>query len=352
MIALLRALSKEEHGRLKLESVPTEPKPMLATVAPEPFSDPDWVFERKLDGERVLAVFDGRRLRLSSRNGKDVTDSYPEIPDALREAWSAGSVDGPGSRGRPVPPFVIDGEIVAFEDSITSFSRLQERIRIHDAREARESDVGIYYYAFDLLHLGGYALANLPLRTRKRLLSEAIAFSGPVRFTPHRNGDGEAFHHEACRKGWEGIMAKRASSPYRPSRSSDWLKLKCANRQELVIGGFTEPRGNRRGFGALLVGYFEDGELRYAGKVGTGFDEPTLRRLSRRLRAKERKTPPFSAGDARSLPKQDAHWVTPALVGRFGFTEWTGSGKLRHPRFLGLRRDKDPREVERERPRG
>lgn len=353
MIALLRGLPDEERARLAPETLTREPSPMLAVPAPEPFSDPEWIFEPKLDGERVLAVCDGEELRLVSRNGKDVSGSYPEIPDALRASWRVGPEEPTDVGGHAaLPAFVLDGEIVAFEETITSFSRLQERMRIDDPVKARESPVPVYYYLFDFLHLDGYGLVEISLRTRKHLLKEVVSFSDPLRFTPHRDGEGEALHREACRKGWEGVMAKRASSSYLHARSSEWLKLKCVNRQELVIGGYTEPRGTRTGFGALLVGHYEDGELRYAGKVGTGFDEPTLERLARHLRAKERKTSPFSSRDARSLAKEDAHWVTPALVGRFGFTEWTGSGKLKHPRFLGLRRDKDPHEVKREVPHG
>lgn len=312
---------------------------MLAVLAEEPFSDPSWVFERKLDGERALTVFDGDRLRLVSRNGKDLEGSYPEIAEALLTAPTV-ATDGK-------PDFILDGEIVAFSGSVTSFSRLQERVRIHDPEEARRSSVAVYYYVFDLLHLDGHGLAALPLRTRKNLLERAFSFSDPIRLNAHRYTEGEAMHRDACSKGWEGIMAKRADSPYRHRRSSDWVKFKCVNRQELVIGGFTEPGGSRTGFGALLVGYYDGDELRYAGKVGTGFDDDTLERISRMLSSRECESPPFSPRGA--LPRQNVHWVCPDLVGRFGFTEWTDAGKLRHPRFLGLRRDKDPGDVTRER---
>ncbi len=343
MTALLRALTEQEWACLEREDPPTNPEPMLGFLAHEPFSDPEWLFERKLDGERALAVSDGAGVRLVSRNGKDLTDSYPEVPDALTKMWVV------EDDSRSLPSFVLDGEIVASSESVrSSFSLLQERIRIDDPDEARESDVRIHYYLFDLLHLSGYDLARLPLLTRKRILRQALAFSDPLRFTSHRHGDGELLLDEACRKGWEGVMAKRASSPYRHARSSDWLKLKCVNRQELVVGGYTEPRGTRIGFGALLVGHFDGASLRYAGKVGTGFDGPTLKRLARLLEARERETSPFSSEDAPELPEAGVHWVRPDLVGRFGFTEWTRTGKLRHPRFLGLRRDKDPHDVRRE----
>jgi len=338
---LLESLPPEEKGLLRESDLPRKPTPMLAVLSDKVFSDPGWVFERKLDGERVMAVASEGRVGLRSRNGKDVSTSYPEVVEALRGAVEAGA------------EVVLDGEIVAFSGSITSFARLQRRMRVRNLEEARESDVAVYYYLFDLLHLGGFDLSDLPLRARKSLLKEAVTFADPLRFTPHRNEEGEAMHREACRKGWEGVMAKEADSPYRRTRSRSWLKLKCVNRQELVIGGFTEPGGRRTGFGALLVGYYEDGgkTLRYAGKVGTGVDEETLQRVSRLLRARERRTPPFSKADVPDLPREEVHWVTPNLVGQFGFTEWTEAGKLRHPRFLGLRRDKDPEDVEREEPR-
>lgn len=342
MMDLLSRLEPEERQALEKAAPEGHPEPMLAVLTDETFSDPDWIFERKLDGERVLAVLADDEVRLISRNAKDLTDSYPELVDALDEHWR-------GMEGEERPPIVVDGEVVAFFDGITSFSRLQERMHIRNPDEARESPVRVYFYLFDILHFDQYRLTELPLRTRKHLLRSAFTFEDPIRFTIHRNEDGEAFHHEACQKGWEGVIAKRARSPYVGKRSRDWLKFKCVNRQELVIGGFTDPRGNRTGFGALLVGYYEDGTdtLRYAGKVGTGFDEETLRRLSRLLRSRERKTPPFSESDG-GLPSKKVHWVTPNLVGQFGFTEWTNSGKLRHPRFLGLRRDKDATEVVRE----
>lgn len=165
--------------------------------------------------------------------------------------------------------------------------------------------------------------------------------------TQHRNADGEAYHREACEKGWEGVIAKKATSTYRHSRSTEWLKFKCTKGQEFVIGGYTDPHGERHGFGALLVGYHDGDELVYAGKIGTGFDHETLERLGGLLRARERRTPPFDRG----VPSDTGvHWVTPELVCEAEFTEWTDDGRLRHPRYLGLRRDKGAGEVVRETP--
>lgn len=311
-------------------------EPMLATLTENYFSDSDWVFERKLDGVRALAFRSGARVRLRSRNDNDLGGSFPEIVGALRSNQARTS------------DFVIDGEVVAFAGAVTSFARLQRRLHRHAVNEAIGSRTPVYYYAFDVLHVDGYDVTRLPLRRRKALLRRLLPWRDPLRYTAHRNRDGEAFRKEACGKGWEGVIAKRASAPYRHDRSTDWLKFKCAKGQELVIGGYTDPKGSRHDFGALLVGYHENGQLVYAGKVGTGFDGATLRNVGSRLRAREQTTPPFDCGD---LPKHDVHWVTPDLVCEVGFTEWTRDGSLRHPRFRGLRHDKDASEVVREEPR-
>lgn len=326
----LDRLSEAERDRLEKGPQPDWTAPMLARLTDKRFSDPDWIFERKFDGERALAFRDGDRVRLMTRNRKQIGDTYPELVDAL-------------ARQR-CTDFIADGEIVAFEGNLTSFSRLQQRMQITDPEEARASRVAVTFYLFDLLHLDAHDITVLPLRTRKSLLKAAVDFSDPLRFSAHRNTEGEPYFAEACDKGWEGLIAKRADSPYRHSRSGDWLKFKCVRGQELVIGGFTPPQGSRKGFGALLVGYHEDDRLRYAGKVGTGYDDDTLVRLRERLRTIERDTSPFDD----EVDESDATWVRPELVGEFGFTEWTEAGKLRHPRFLGLRRDKDPADVVRE----
>ena len=304
-------------------------EPMLAVLTDKRFSDPDWIFERKLDGERVLVFRDGKRIRLVTRNRNTVNATYPELAEALA--------------GQPAGEFVVDGEVVAFDGKVTSFSRLQKRMQIKDPDKARASGVAVYLYLFDLLHLDGHDVTRLPLRERKSLLLRAFSFEDPIRFTAHRNEQGEAYLDEACSKGWEGVIAKDAQAPYNHGRSRDWLKFKCDNGQELVIAGFTEPRGDRQGFGALLLGYFDDGELRYAGKVGTGFDEAFLKDFRETLDARRRETCPFDDD-----VDEDATWVRPELVAEIGFTEWTSAGKLRHPRFLGLRRDKAAKDVVRE----
>ncbi|HTR76047.1 MAG TPA: non-homologous end-joining DNA ligase [Solirubrobacterales bacterium] len=307
-------------------------EPMKAKLTARPFSDPAWVFERKLDGVRASVRRTPRGATLTSRTGRQM-ENYPELVEALA-AESA-------------QDFVADGEIVAFEGSRTSFEKLQGRLGISEPRLARLTGIEVFIYIFDLLELDGRDLTGLPLRERKALLRSSLEFHGPVRYTPHRNEKGEKLFLEACRKGWEGLIAKRADSTYQHSRSNDWLKIKCSFEQELVIGGFTPPKGSRERFGALLVGYHEGGDLRYAGKVGTGFDQRTLHDLGDRMEALRQDRTPFTAGSG--LPR-DAAWIRPELVGEFGFSEWTRDGKLRHPRYLGLRDDKRAGEVVRERP--
>jgi len=209
----------------------------------------------------------------------------------------------------------------------------------------------VFLYLFDLLVLDGHDTTALPLRVRKRLLRDAVTFTDPLRMSSHSNGDGEAYLLEACQRGWEGLVGKRADAPYRPGRrSEDWLELKCVHEQELVVGGWTDSQRSRTGFGALLVGYHDSGDggagLRYAGKVGTGFDHDTLARLSDRFRDLAADRSPF----AEPVKEKGAHWLRPELVAQIGFSEWTRDGKLRHPRYLGLRDDKAAGDVVREEP--
>src|SRR5215470_136650 len=320
-------------------TTPSAPEPMLATLTDKYFSDPAWMFERKLDGERVIGFRHDSDVTLRSRTGHALDATYPELVDAIG--------------GQSVSDFVIDGEVVAFEGTRTSFERLQKRIGLTNPREVAASKVAIYYYVFDLLRLDGKDVTGLPLRDRKRLLRDAIEFHDPLRFTTHRNTNGETYLSEACSKGWEGLIAKRAEGRYVHGRSRDWLKFKCVAEQEFVVGGFTDPAGSRRGFGALLVGYYTgpdssgNASLRYAGKVGTGYNEKTLADLRARMDELLRDTQPFTGAPVR---ERGAHWIEPEIVAQIGFTEWTRDGKLRHPRYLGLRRDKDPHDVVREVP--
>ena len=319
----LDVLDEPTRAKLRPAPAPTHAGAMKAVLTAERFDDPDWIFERKLDGIRCVAIRSGAGVRLLSRNDIAMNERYPEIAAALL--------------AEPADRFAVDGEIVAFDGAQTSFARLAQRKQHH---------VPVFYYVFDLLWLDGYDIRALPLRARKRLLRSALGFGDGVRLTPHRNEAGKALFEEACRKGWEGVIAKRADSAYSEKRSRDWLKFKCEQGQELVIGGFTAPRGSRIELGALLVGYYGDRGLEYAGKVGTGFDQATLRDLGARLRRLQRSEAPFAA--AAGIRERDVSWVEPVLVAEVGFSEWTTGGRLRHPRFLGLREDKPAREVVRE----
>jgi DNA ligase D-like protein (predicted ligase) len=329
---LLDTLPPAARDRLRPEPHPEWVSPTLATLTDRRFSDLGWIFERKLDGERCLAFRDGKRVRLLSRNQLRINDAYPEIADALAH--------------QAVDDIVVDGEIVAVgAGGRSDFSLLQRRMQLQDRERARASGVAVVYYVFDVVHLDGYDTRQVPLRARKSLLRRALDYGGDLRYTSHRNFAGEALFAQACARGWEGVIAKQADSVYVGRRTDLWLKFKCENRQEFVIGGFTDPAGARTGFGALLLGYYDNDDLVYAGKVGTGFDTTTLRALRAQLDSLEQREPPFTRGFVR---ERGAHWVRPELVAEVAFSEWTGDGRLRHPRFLGLRRDKDPRAVTRE----
>jgi bifunctional non-homologous end joining protein LigD len=284
-------------------------EPMAATLTAERFMDPGWTFERKLDGIRMLAFKDGSRVRLLSRNRLPLMTAYPAVADAVARL--------------PIANVILDGEATGAW-----------------GRQGRAD-----YHVFDVLWLNGQDMRPLPLEAR-RLLLEDIPFRLPIAQVRPLAGPQPWAH--ACREGWEGVIAKRLDSPYEGRRSKEWLKMKCEASQELVVGGFTEPRGRRVGLGALLVGYFEGPDFVFAGKVGTGLDTALLLSLREQLDAIGIERPPFSKGTG--LPKSGAHWVRPEVVIQVAFTEWTGHGKLRHPRLLGLRIDKSAREVVRETP--
>jgi DNA ligase D-like protein (predicted ligase) len=308
-------------------------EPMLAEPTRLPdqmsaFRSGDWLYERKLDGLRCIAVRNANVVELWSRNRLSFNARFPHVATALLRL--------------PVDQFVLDGEIVALDGDRTSFSLLQN---------PRPETVPVYS-VFDLLHLLGEDIRHLALTERTALLNKALnkelaGAGGSIRGTERVRGDPSDLLSDACARGWEGLVAKRADGPYRTGRSPDWRKLKCSASQELVVGGWTDPSGARTGFGALLVGYYDsDGGLRYAGRVGTGFDERLLRQLHRDLLARERPESPFSD----PVPPKGVHWARPELVAQVEFTEWTNDGKLRHPRFAGLRIDKAPTEVVRESP--
>ncbi|WP_209025824.1 non-homologous end-joining DNA ligase [Legionella israelensis] len=330
MNKILKKLPKDTQKKLKKKEQTEKVSLMLATLTKDYFSDPEWLYERKLDGERCLLYKKNGEVKMISRNEKLQNDYYPEISKALN--------DFPGD-------FILDSELVTFDGKITSFSKLQNRMHVKHPSEELIKKYPVYAYVFDILYLDDYSLQELPLRKRKFILKNAFSYHSFLRYLPHRNKEGEKYLKKACDKGWEGIIAKDANSEYVHSRSKKWLKFKCAHEQEFVIGGYTAPQGSRIGFGALLIGYYEDDDLKYAGKVGTGFDDDMLEFLHEHM--KKRQTDHCSFRHC-SESEDDITWIKPELVAEVAFTEWTNADKLRHPRFKGLRKDKDAREVHRE----
>jgi bifunctional non-homologous end joining protein LigD len=318
--------------KLLRPATPAFVPPMLATAADRPPPGDDWVYERKLDGVRLIAVRANDRTRLYSRIQRDNTATFPEIAAALDVAAET--------------DLVVDGEVVAFSGDHTSFGLLQSRLGISDPRRALAVGTPVVFFVFDLLTYAGQDLTQLSLRSRRRMLAEAITFVEPLRMSEERMGAATDLLQEARTLGWEGLIAKRTGSRYEPGRrSSHWLKLKVVLEQDFVIGGFTESSASgRTGFGALLVGYYDGDVLRYAGKVGTGFDHKTLVAIRATLDDLQQPQSPFADAPA----ARDNRWVDPLLVAQVGYGEWTRDGRLRHPRFLGLRHDKDARDVTRD----
>jgi bifunctional non-homologous end joining protein LigD len=292
-----------------MDAFPDWLDPMAATLTQERFNGPDWVFEQKLDGIRLLAFKHGSKVRLLSRNRLLQNAAYPSV--------------AAGVAALPVHDAILDGEATGVW--------------------GRQSEAA--YHVFDVLWLAGRDVTALPLYTRRELL-ESLPFDVPLSLVP-RLEDAEPWER-ACAEGWEGVMAKRHDAPYEHRRSPHWLKMKCEASQELVVGGFTDPQGARVGLGALLVGYYEGDDFVFAGKIGTGFDTTLLLHLRKRFDAIELPASPFTR--SKGLPKLRVHWVRPDVVVQVAFAEWTVHGKLRHPRLLGVRFDKQPRDVVREQP--
>jgi bifunctional non-homologous end joining protein LigD len=316
----------------RVDPLPTIERPMLATLVDAPFDDPHWLYELKWDGYRAIAVIErGGRVTLTSRNGKDFLAKFPELLN-LADAFSE----------RPV---IVDGEIVVLDDQgRPSFQALQNRLDRYGHSGGAERPVT--FVAFDLLYGNGRDLRNEPLETRKAALASIVREGQGVLYSKHVDGTGTTLFEFAREHHLEGIVAKRRDSRYQERRSKDWVKIKTLLRQEFVIGGWTEPRGSRKGFGALLLGVYEGEHLVPAGSVGSGFDERLLGEIAQHMRPLERKTPPFDP-----VPKTDtpAHWLAPKLVAEVKFSEWTRDGQLRQPVFVALRTDKDAREIVRER---
>ncbi|MGB2611256.1 MAG: non-homologous end-joining DNA ligase, partial [Isosphaeraceae bacterium] len=313
------------------------PAPMLCTLVDSAFDSPDWTFEPKFDGLRVLARFDGSELTLLSRNNKPQESRFPEIGEGLRQSLRHAAI--------------IDGEVVCLDEAgKPSFRELQQWFHLDDAEEIRRrmERHPAFLYAFDVLDLDRFDVTRLPLARRRELLGEVVAWSDRIRLTASVPAKGIEEWRRACEASEEGIVGKRLDSPYVPGRSDAWVKIKCVGRQEFVIAGWTDPQRSRVGLGALLVGYFEGDRLRYAGKVGTGYSRDVLLDLRRRFDELGRKANPLDDGEP---PLGEAvHWVEPRLVAEIAFAEWTQNGLLRQPRYEGLRPDKKASECRRERP--
>jgi bifunctional non-homologous end joining protein LigD len=307
----------------------------LAKTVDEPFDNDKWLFEIKYDGVRVLAIREGENTHLYARKGTDITNRYPEVVLALNSI--------------ALDRFVLDGEIVAPDDrGRPNFQLLQRRMHVNDARSiARLSlAVPVNYYVFDLLAFDRFDTRTLPLEERKRFLGELIHSDGPVRYCDHVVGRGKDFYAAISEHELEGIVAKLRDSPYRGTRTGDWLKIKRPLTQQFVIGGYSNPDGTRTHFGALLLGQYEsDGALRYTDKVGTGFNQETLRKIHAMLTDRAQDSSPFrKPAPGEPSPEKNAHYVRPELVCKVRFTEWTDSGGIRQPSFLGLVENGDPRE--------
>lgn len=315
---------------------PAPPSPVLlsydaqlATLVAEPPEGNDWLHERKFDGYRIGLVKDGADVSLQSRRNLDWAAQFPEVMAA--------------GRALPARTTILDGEVaVLLPNGVTSFHGLH----------ARTPGSALVYFAFDLLHLDGRDLRELPIEERKRALQKLLGpgNGGTIRYSDHVIGNGQAFFEQASKLGLEGMVSKKLGTRYRPGRNKDWLKTKCVKRQEFVIGGFTLPEGARQGVGAILLGYYEGDQLRWAGKVGTGagWTSRFLRELRTRFDALAIEVSPFVPPVSDPKLRRTSKWVRPELVAEVSYLEWTNDGHLRHPSMQGLREDKSAKDVVRE----
>jgi bifunctional non-homologous end joining protein LigD len=319
--ASARHAAAPRRASAKRDPMPRLKSVMLATLVAKPFDDPEWLFEIKWDGYRAVCTIDAKgHLTLKSRNDLDMLKRFPEL-DQLATAFSS-------------IPIMVDGEIVSLDKAGRSeFQRLQE---------SQKKPVRLTYAAFDLIYADGKDLRSTPLEERKALLERLIADEALVLYSKHVVGRGKALFETAKKRGLEGIMAKKRTSTYQERRSRDWLKIKAQHEQEFVVGGWTEPKGSRTGFGALLLGVYDKKALRFVGAVGTGFNAKKLRDIHADLRKLERKSSPFVNEVEANAP---VHWASPQMVVEVRFAEWTRDGYLRQPAYLGLRPDKSAKDV-------
>lgn len=300
--------------------------PMLATLVDDPFSDPEWIFETKWDGFRSVCFVKNGEARFVSRNQIEMTRQYPELARVGEQVASKEAI--------------LDGEIVALDkDGMPRFQLLQPRVGRKSSLDALRGHGHIVYYVFDLLYVDGYDLMPCPAVERKALLQKILKPASFIKLSEHISGDGQAFFKEIEKFHLEGMIAKRANSPYVQKRSRDWLKVKTIQRSEVVIGGYTEPRGSRSNFGALVVGLYRGHDLHYVAHAGGGFNQRTLAEIYKLMQPLKTKASPFVDAPKTNEPVQ---WIKPKLVAEVKFSEWTADYRLRHPVFVGLREDKEP----------
>ncbi len=308
---LVKKLSKDAQKKLVKQREPNWVDPMLATLTENYFSNANYIYEHKWDGERIVAYKKGKTVRLMTRNHKEANESYPHIVLALKK------YDG---------DFILDGEMIASEEGKSSFGLLQ--LRMHTAAPKGESLLHISYHVFDLIYIDGYNITNLELLDRKFILHNSFSFSLPILLTEYKPKEGLKYFDYACKHGWEGLIAKEIHSQYEEGiRSKHWLKFKCLEGQEFVVGGFTKPQGHRLDFGALLIGYYDKDELIYAGKVGTGFSMQMLKILGDKLSKLVSSKSPFKSVD---ISTRDVYWVKPKLVIEVKYPESVLRGARRY----------------------
>jgi bifunctional non-homologous end joining protein LigD len=317
-------------------AMPESIAPQLATLAKEPPAGAEWLHELKFDGYRMICHFSRGRARFRSRNGKDWTEKFPNLAQALKAL--------------PATTAILDGEVVIVDkEGRSSFQGLQHAM----GKGGKGGKAPAFIFQiFDLIYLDGFSLTQTPLRERKAVLEQLLASAkakGPLRYSDHVAGNGVEFFKQACEYGIEGIVSKLADSPYESTRNRNWLKSKCIKRQEFVIAGYTPSKKGFPGFGSLVLGIYDKGKLVCSGRVGTGFSIKQRLELQKKLDRISQTAMPF-AQKPKDPGLRDAHWARPQLVAEVEFTEWTADGSIRHPSFKGLREDKKPTEIVREEP--
>jgi len=308
--------------------MPDKINPMLATLVDEPFSDPQWIFETKWDGFRSVCFIDRGRARFVSRNQIEMTPQYPELENVPKQINAKQAI--------------LDGEIVALDEhGMPRFQLLQNKLRIRSGSYAKATRAQLVYFVFDLLYHDGYDLMNCPVVERKALLEQILRPASFVKYADHVEAHGEEFFRQIEKFRLEGMIAKRAASKYVQKRTSDWLKVKTVLRSEVVVGGYTQPRGTRSYFGSLVCGLYQGKDLHYVAHTGGGFNEKLLASIYKLMQPLKIDKSPFIEPPKTNEPVQ---WLTPKLVAEVKFSEWTADERMRHPIFLGLREDKKPQD--------